>query len=391
MVNFSDLSIKKFLADYWQKKPLVVRQALPTFVSLLSPDELAGLAMEEDIESRIIFETPNKSPYWHLRRGPFTANDFKRLPNTHWTLLVQAVDRFIPEVALMLDHFNFIPQWRVDDVMISYAAELGSVGPHYDNYDVFLYQAMGRRKWSLTTKNCCVENSISGIELRIMEDFQIEEEYILEEGDMLYLPPHVGHYGVAMSKDCMTYSFGYRSYQAQELWDSFGEYLADKKQAGILYEDPDWRAMNTSSELLPQAWKNARDLMQQLLSNESQLKLWFGTFATKLDQHAEELLPIPLSHEVCLDVFMQELKISKQLMRNPLCRFAYQESERDSVNLFINGYQWNIEGVSVALIKLIANNRSLSLKELQPFMKNEADKFFLFELWKLQWLGMSEN
>ncbi|WED44469.1 cupin domain-containing protein [Legionella cardiaca] len=391
MVNFKEFSVQKFLTDYWQKKPVIIRQALPSFKNPLSPDELAGLAMEEEVESRIVLETPEKSPYWHLKRGPFSPKDFKSLPRTHWTLLVQAVDRFIPEVALMLNDFNFLPQWRVDDVMISYAVNKGSVGPHYDNYDVFLYQAIGSRKWSLTTKNCCVENSLSGIELRIMEDFQVEEEYILEEGDMLYLPPHVGHYGIAISKDCMTYSFGYRSYQGQELWDSFGEYLAEKKQAVTLYKDPNWGLINATSELPQQAWENARELMQELLSNESQFKSWFGCFATNLDQHAQELLPEPMPQDVRQEFFLQALRGSRGLMRNSLCRFAYQESDDNAIFLFINGYEWNVKGVSIALVKLIANCRLLLTEELNAFLEREEDRFFLFELWKLQWLEIVEE
>ena len=228
MISFKDIPVKTFLTDYWQKKPLVIRDALPCFINPISPDELAGLALEEDIESRIVHETLGTSPLWHLKKGPFSESDFSTLPKTHWTLLVQGLDRIIPEVYELLNHFDFIPQWRIDDVMLSFAALDGSVGPHYDNYDVFLYQAKGQRKWSLTTKNCHTDNYIKNIDLRIMNEFNVEEEFILEEGDMLYLPPHVGHYGISLSEECMTYSFGYRSYQGQELWDSLGDYVSEK-------------------------------------------------------------------------------------------------------------------------------------------------------------------
>lgn len=390
MVCFKDISIQTFLTDYWQKKPLVIRQALPNFHNPLSPDELAGLAMEEDVESRIITETPEKAPFWHLKRGPFKNNDFKRLPKTHWTLLVQAVDRFIPEVAALLDHFDFLPQWRVDDIMISYAVDQGNVGPHYDNYDVFLYQAMGTRRWSLTTKNCHKENHLSGIELRIMEHFETEEEYVLEEGDMLYLPPHVGHHGVSSSADCMTYSFGYRSYQGQELLDSFAEHLAENKQAEVLYKDPNWSVLNATSELPKQAWENARELMLKLLSDEAQFKSWFGCFATHLDQHAEELLPEPLGQEIVLAEFMQGLNESRGMVRNPLCRFSYQ-LENESLKFYANGYIWDIDNVSWELVKLIANCRALPLDKLQPFLKHSDDQCFLFLFWKMQWLEIMED
>lgn len=138
MLHFQQINLETFLTEYWQKKPLLLRNALPNFINLLSPDELAGLALEEEVESRIVIQRPHHIKPWHLLRGPFCEKDFQSLPKTHWTLLVQGVDRFVPEVYQLLEHFNFLPQWRIDDVMISYASKYGSVGPHYDNYDVFL-------------------------------------------------------------------------------------------------------------------------------------------------------------------------------------------------------------------------------------------------------------
>ncbi len=387
MINFEKLSPKDFLTNYWQKKPLVIRKALPDFVNPLSPDELAGLAMEEEIESRIVLETPNKAPYWHLKRGPFLEKDFAKLPETHWTLLVQGVDRFIPEVAAMFDYFDFIPQWRIDDVMISFAAEQGSVGPHYDNYDVFLYQAKGKRKWSLTTKNCNKNNYLNEVDLRIMQDFEVEEEYILDEGDLLYLPPHVGHYGKAVSTECMTYSFGYRSYQAQEMIDSFAEYLSEQSKSTLLYKDPDWSFISDVSEIPRQAWLNAKDLLQKLLDDESQLKSWFGCFVTQLDQQAETLLPMPVEDESAnLSEFMTEFRVSTRLRRHAVCRFAYELNENGSaIDLFINGCQWDTVGVSIELVKILANCPVIASDALVPFIATEENQRFLFNLWQLQW------
>lgn len=384
MIHFKKIKSQEFLAEYWQKKPLVIREALPQFKNALTPDELAGLAMEEDIESRIVFETAEKPPYWHLKRGPFLKKDFKNLPKTHWTLLLQGVDRFIPEVAAMLDYFDFIPQWRIDDVMISYAVEEGSVGPHYDNYDVFLYQAKGRRKWLLTSKNCNKNNYLPHIDLRIMKDFDVEEEYILEEGDMLYLPPHIGHHGISLSEECMTYSFGYRSYQGQELLDSFADYLAEKKKPSGLYRDPNWAQARGKSELPEEAWRNAKKLLLQILDDEEQLKTWFGCFATRLDQQAEDLLPIPLDED--MESFVEDLTDSLGFALNPLCRFAYQLAGEGELLLFINGTEWEHKAVSADLIKLIADSRFIESKKLLPFLENKHNKAFVFELWNLQWL-----
>lgn len=393
MVHFQEISLTTFLSEYWQKKPLVIRQALPGFINPLSPDELAGLALEEDIESRIVSETPNKKAQWHLKNGPFLESDFSTLPKTHWTLLVQGVDRIIPEVYELLNHFDFIPQWRIDDVMISYAALNGSVGPHYDNYDVFLYQAKGRREWSLTSQKCTPENHIKNLELRIMNEFNTEEQFILEEGDMLYLPPHIGHYGISLSEECMTYSFGYRSYQGQEIWDSLGDYLSEQEAFKTLYQDPDWSELKNTSEITEPAWKNAQALLQQLINDEQIMKSWFGCFATRLDQQAEQQLPMSLEdledeELVDLPTFIDELKDAMGLMRDASCRFAYQVIDQKSeYQLYINGCQWDVRGVSPQLISLIANNRLLVNQDLKPYLNNEDNQLFLYELWKLQWLS----
>ncbi|WP_454781061.1 JmjC domain-containing protein [Legionella sp. WA2022007384] len=392
MINFQQISLETFLSEYWQKKPLVIRNALPEFINPLSPDELAGLALEEDVESRLVFETPHEKPHWHLKRGPFSEHDFNILPPTHWTLLVQGVDRLIPEVYALLEHFDFIPQWRIDDIMISYAALHGSVGPHYDNYDVFLYQGVGRREWFLTTKRCNNENYLKDLELRIMEQFDVEERIILEEGDMLYLPPHVGHHGISLTQDCMTYSFGYRSYQGQELLDSLGEYLAEKDTFKTLYQDPDWSHLHNTSEITRPAWQNAQRLLQQLISDETIMKSWFGCFATQLDQQAEHQLPLPLEEDELIDLssFINELKTGLNLTRDASCRFAYQSpDEQSEYQLYINGCEWEINGVSHDLLSYVANNRFLTHKVLTTHLNTTQNQIFIYNLWKLQWLQIA--
>lgn len=393
MLNFQHISLETFLNEYWQKKPLIIRNALIDFVNPISPDELAGLALEEEVESRLVRETPLHKPYWHLKRGPLLAEDFNKLPQTHWTLLVQGADRLIPEVYALLNYFDFLPQWRIDDVMISFAAMHGSVGPHYDNYDVFLYQAKGRREWFLTTRGCHQENYINNLELRIMKQFITEENFILEEGDMLYLPPHIGHHGVSLSEECMTYSFGYRSYQGQELWDSLGDYLSEKELFTALYKDPNWSHLQKTSELTQPAWQSAQQLLQQLITDEKIMKSWFGCFATRLDLQAEQQMPLPMDDSELVDMptFIHELQQGANLFREFSCRFAYQINEGMDFQFFLNGCEWTIEGVSHDLLSYLANNRFLSSHFLDSYLDNPQNRSFLYELWKLQWLQIEEN
>ena len=383
-LNFTDISLDTFLKEYWQKKPVVLKQALPDFSNPLSPDELAGLSLEPEIESRIVVETPE----WQLMHGPFSNADYEQLPKTHWTLLVQGVDRLLPEIQSLLNYFDFIPQWRVDDVMISHAALHGNVGPHYDNYDVFLLQAQGRRKWTLTTQHCNPQNYIDDLELRVMKNFVVEQEYILEPGDILYLPPHVGHHGVSLSDDCMTYSFGYRSYPGVEMLNSFCDYLDEQDGFNALYKDPDWHTLKNTAELPDAAWQNAKNLLKTALSDDRVLKNWFGKFATRLDCEAEIQLP-DILEDVDDAEFLALLNTNDTLQRHPLCKIAYQLNPE--CKLYINGTDWQIEGVDLSLIQHVANQRTLSCEPLQRFLTKHANVTFLFELWQLQWLQFSEE
>lgn len=391
MVNFNSVTIREFLTHYWQKKPLLFRDAIPEFHHFLTADDLAGLAMEEEVESRLVFETPKEAPYWSLKRGPFEETIFANLPQTHWTLLVQGVDRYVPEVAGLLDHFNFLPQWRVDDVMISYAVKEGSVGPHYDNYDVFLYQAKGRRKWLLTTKDCVESNYCNNVPLKIMKIFQTENEFILEEGDMLYLPPHVAHHGISLDDDCMTYSFGYRSYQALELWDSLGEYLADTSHLSVPYQDPSWLSVSDTAQLPQEAWLRAKDCMQAILDDENLLKKWFASYVTTLDQHAESMLPFE-EEQRSFEQFKATINRSRGLIRNTVCRFAYQLNDQSPyLTLYVNGCEWAIEGVDTELVKLVANNRTLLFSQLLPYLEKEVNHAFLYALWQQKYLDLVDS
>ena len=185
------LTQQQFLQQYWQKKPLLIRQAFSDFQSPISPDDLAGLACEPEIESRLIEEKGALGP-WQVRSGPLTEDDFARLPSTHWTMLVQDVDKHLPELQSLLDPFRFIPDWRRDDLMVSYAPQHGSVGPHTDGYDVFLLQAMGERRWQINDKAMTDAALIEGLDVQILQEFHPDQSWDLQPGDMLYLPPGTG-------------------------------------------------------------------------------------------------------------------------------------------------------------------------------------------------------
>lgn len=227
------ISPESFLHDYWQKKPLLIRAALPGFQGLLSKEDLIELACRDDAQARLITCPRDK---WTVRHGPFTPGTFSRLPQKHWTLLVQDVNHFLPEARELLLKFRFLPHFRLDDLMVSYAPEGGGVGPHFDSYDVFLLQGMGHRSWQISAQQD--RRLIDDAPLKILREFSPEQEWLLEPGDMLYLPPGYAHHGVATDA-CMTYSIGFRAPAYQELVTQFLVHLQDHRTVEGIYHDPD--------------------------------------------------------------------------------------------------------------------------------------------------------
>ncbi|MCB1668428.1 MAG: cupin domain-containing protein [Porticoccaceae bacterium] len=277
-----EISAQQFLAEYWQQKPLLIRNALPDFESPLSPDDLAGLALDDDIESRIILEQ-GPSSSWELLCGPFEEQIFHELPKDKWTLLVQAVDLWVPEVKQLLEHFSFLPPWRLDDIMVSYAPEGGSVGPHFDYYDVFLIQGYGQRRWQIgghSEQQKCNEESprVGGTPLRILDNFDPLEDWLLNPGDILYLPPQVAHHGVAVGES-MTYSVGFRAPTAAEMLGDLATELLARPNSPH-YQDPVLTPGMASEMISPEFIGQARKLLNNILEDDALLADWFARYMT---------------------------------------------------------------------------------------------------------------
>ncbi|WP_106478625.1 cupin domain-containing protein [Phytohalomonas tamaricis] len=328
------LSAEQFLADYWQKRPLLIRGAFPDFESPLSPDELAGLACEENVEARLVEEHGSKGP-WQLSHGPFDDDTFSRLGDRDWTLLVQAVDHYVPDVAELLEHFDFIPSWRLDDIMVSYAPPGGNVGPHVDNYDVFLLQASGQRRWQVGGLIDEDAPIISGIDLRILESFEVdaEQDWVLEPGDMLYLPPRIAHHGVSQSDDCMTFSVGFRAPSADEIVTSFADYMGEQLSETLRYNDADLKSGDHAGKLEAAAIERVRALLLKTLDDRAQLAQWFGRYMTQA-KYPDQL--VEAEEPVHADEVEAALKDGIVLERTLGSRFAFHEDEH-GVTLFVDG------------------------------------------------------
>lgn len=271
---------EKFLREYWQKQPLLMKNAFPGFTSPVDADTLAGLACEADVESRLVLEKHGPRP-WHVEYGPFAETRFANLPETHWTLLVQSVDVHLPVVAELLNHFTFLPRWRLDDVMVSYAEQHGSVGPHIDQYDVFLLQGMGRRRWQISPPPADIQ-LLDDTDLRILKDFSASQEWVLEPGDMLYLPPGVPHFGVALDA-CITLSVGFRAPSLSEIFSGLSDDIPDE----VRYADPDIEISDNRYRIENNDVERLKQLVLTNINNDSLARV-LGQLVTEIRQSDEQ-------------------------------------------------------------------------------------------------------
>lgn len=271
--TFLGCSVQQFLRDYWHKKPLLVRNAFPGFKALLSRDDLFALAQQDEVESRLIVRQGRK---WRLDRGPSAARPGVDAKN--WTLLVQGLNLHNDDADALLRRFRFLPDARLDDLMVSYATDGGGVGPHFDSYDVFLLQAHGKRRWQISSQTdlTLVEN----MPLKILKNFQAEEEFVLEPGDLLYLPPHYAHDGVAVG-ECMTYSVGFRAPSYQELGEGFLQFMMESIDLPGRYADPDLKATAHPAEMGSAMLERVAGELSKIRFTKDDVTLFLGEYLTE--------------------------------------------------------------------------------------------------------------
>ncbi len=380
-----NLDIPDFLENYWQQKPLLIQSAFPDYQSPLSPEELAGLACEEFIESRIIYEQ-RKAPKWTLENGPFSESRFNHLPDTHWTLLIQGLNKIFPEIDDLLHEFNFIPSWRVDDLMASYAAPEGSVGPHLDNYDVFLLQAKGRRKWQISESAIADDNFETGLPLKLIKDFNAQSEWVLEAGDMLYLPANVAHYGIGL-EDCMTFSIGFRAPSHAELLsgyiDDYITSLGDK----IRYKDPAFSAIQSPGEISADTIEQIQGIFLSHLKNKDKISDWFGRYITEYLTDDEE----PVCNTLPYEDFFYQMDKANYLRRPATVKANYLTSQNGEVVLFVNGNKLNTIQNTAALVKIFCNQHLIQCKSLQTMLSETNNADFLYQLYIKGYLELSDE
>ena len=373
LTHLGDISVEEFLRDYWQKKPLLVRNAFPQFESPLTPDELAGLALEEDVESRIVLENGSAGP-WQLLQGPFDEELFSKLPAKNWTLLVQAVDQWLPEAREILDQFHFLPSWRLDDLMVSYAPEGGSVGPHFDYYDVFLIQGYGKRRWQVGPKADDDSPCVADTKLRILKDFEAEQGWVLETGDMLYLPPQYSHNGVALG-DCLTYSVGFRAPSVAEIIDDLVTDAISHHKDHQRYTDPA-ETLAHSGEISAQAIGQLKATLEKALLDDQLLRNWLGRYMTTRKYPELDISP-ELDNGSAQQGWIAALEQGAQLQRHPVSRFAFSGINSTRAELFVDGEAVEIE---LACAELLCGAQPLDLHTLQDHLLKPESKDLISQL-----------
>ncbi len=334
---------QQFVREYWQKKPLLIRGAFPGFGELLTPDELAGLACEEDAQSRLVLHARGK---WKLEQGPFDEERFARLPEKGWSLLVQGVNHFLPEANELLHQFDFIPRARLDDLMVSLAPDGGGVGPHFDSYDVFLLQGHGKRLWRVSSQQDMT--LVPDAPLRILQHFETDEEWVLEPGDMLYLPPRLAHWGIAVG-ECMTWSVGFRAPSAQELATQFLVYMQDHIRLDGMYADPDLQLQRHPAQISGQTLRKVREMLQGIRWGSDDIARFLGTYLTDPKSH----IVFDRPRRIGLDKFrecLQRSGIALDLRSQMLFYGDY---------VFINGEMVQESGDTLQCLTALADHRAI--------------------------------
>lgn len=346
------ITAEQFLAEYWQKKPLLVRNGLPEIVGLLEPQEVQELALEEHASARLIRQKDRNPNEWHVKSSPLTKGDFQKLPKL-WTLLVQAVDHYSFDLSELWKKFPFIPQWRRDDIMVSYAPKGGSVGKHFDFYDVFLVQGHGHRRWQLG-QMCDVNTAfVPNQPLKLLPEIDVQFDEVLAPGDLLYVPPGMAHYGVA-EDDCLTFSFGFRMPNVAGMM----ERISDQFSANTLLQNPvvdiARKQMGQIGEINATELSHLKDLVLAQLKDSSALD------AAIMSYMSEPKYPdnIPEADEIEADDLKEILHEGYEVLLEPASRLLYTE-QNGTLNFWGNGEVLFIAEPFEQKLKAIANGESL--------------------------------
>ncbi len=355
------LTPQEFLRDTWHKKPLLIRQAIPQFAPILSRQALVDLAAREDVESRLVSYFNQQ---WQMQSGPLTK--LPAFAKKAWTLLVQGVNLHEDAADALLRQFRFLPDARLDDLMISYATDGGGVGPHVDSYDVFLLQAQGERRWRIGAQTDL--RIVDNVPLKILRDFKAEEEFVLQPGDMLYLPPHYAHEGVAVG-ECMTYSIGFRAPSHQELGEAFLQFMGDSIDLPGRYADPDLTVTSHPAEISKAMLAKVTEQLNKVQFSADDISIFLG-----------EYLSEPKA-SVTFDDPVRDLSPAK--FRQLAAKHGVKLSRKTQLlyrgkHVFVNGESFAVGRADLLSLALLADSRELNASQVAAVSEDVMESLYIW-------------
>ncbi|HEY3599344.1 MAG TPA: cupin domain-containing protein [Paraburkholderia sp.] len=375
-----NLTPSQFMRRYWQKKPLLIRQAMPDVCAPLTRDALFEMADRDDVEARLIMHFRNK---WQLEHGPFAPDELPSVRQRAWTLLVQGADLHDDRARALLDRFRFVPDARLDDLMISYATDGGGVGPHFDSYDVFLLQVHGKRRWRIgAQRDLTLE---PGLPLKVLQHFEPDDEWLLEPGDMLYLPPHIAHDGVAQG-ECMTCSIGFRAPSAGELTAQFLYHLAERRDPSAtsasskLYRDPQQPAVARPAEMPAALVESLGAILAKVEWNDRDIASFLGTY---LSEPKPSVVFDPPKRP------LDEMRFIRQAAKSGMRLDRKTVLLYDARSYYLNGEETTLSGVKTWVTEL-ADQRRLSAKRFVTLSRRSPMTARLHEWYCAGWIQIGE-
>lgn len=385
----------EFLKDYWQRKPILIKNFFSNFEDYTNPEELLEIACINAVDSRIVMTRPEYcvAERYSLTQGPFDADSpLPALTEKNWSLLVQSAELWIPDLQEMIRAFGFLPRWRIEDIMVSLATQGGGVGPHFDQYDVFLVQGLGQRTWcigeriDLTAPHTSPADTVS--DLNLIDEFEINQQFTVENGDVLYIPPGYTHWGISQTPS-LCYSVGFRAPSNAEMIESFSNRVMELLTESQRLTDHTTPAMRDSAEITTMDWQHAWEVVAGLLANKGAFLRAFGSLVT--EAKSPEFIE-PLDDEVHIEELLAFRGPTVELVRNPASRLAYAvQTDSDPVLLFADGESYELDRIFLPAVRALCADEPENLFDISALWQTDEIRALICRLVQSGALWLTER
>ena len=384
----------EFLKDYWQKKPILIKNFFSNFENYTNPEELLEIACIDTVDSRIVTTRPEYcvAERYSLAQGPFDSDCLPALTEKNWSLLVQSAELWIPDLREMIRAFGFLPRWRIEDIMVSFATQGGGVGPHFDQYDVFLVQGLGQRTWcvgeriDLTASHQSPADTAS--DLNLIDEFIVNQNFTVTSGDVLYVPPGYTHWGISQSPS-LCYSVGFRAPSNAEMIESFSNRVMELLTESQRLTDHTTPAMRDSAEITTKDWQHAWEVVAGLLANKGAFLQAFGSLVT--EAKSPEFIE-PLAGEVHIDELLAFRGPAVELVRNPASRFAYTvQTDSDLVLLFVDGESYELNRTCLSAVRTLCADELENIFNVSDLWQTDESRSLICRLVQSGALWLAEK